>query len=218
MRTKDIISKLFRSNKITGKILGLISIGRKNYYLDKVGWIKSFKNDVPVDNSGNPIPWFTYSIIHFLDERVDKNMTVFEYGSGNSTIWWNKRVSKVIACEHSTKWYKNIKKEISNNVTYMLSKQHDVEYPKMIKKCEKNIDILVIDGKKRVDCAKVGSKYLTDRGVIIWDDTHRKDYEKGISFLSNKGFKKITFRGLKPTNSWMSETSIFYREDNCLTI
>jgi len=214
----ETVKRFIRSTKLTAQISGLASIGRSGYYLDEVGWLRSFEKNMPVDKSGNPIPWFTYSMIHFLSERTDENMKVFEFGSGNSTIWWSNRVSRVFSCEHSKKWYNKIVKKSPNNVTYLLSEKYKNKYESLIKIPEDRFDVVVIDGKRRQECAKKSISKLKKNGVIVWDDTHRESYKSGISDLCKKGFRKLTFRGLKPTNSWLSETSVFYRDRNCLGI
>jgi len=214
----EAVKRLARSTKLTSRISGLASIGRSGYYLDEVGWLRSFEENMPVDKSGNPIPWFTYSMIHFLSERTDKSMKVFEFGSGNSTIWWSNRVSKVFSCEHSKKWYNKIVEKKPDNVKYIFSKNYNKKYERMVTLPEECFDIIVVDGKRRKQCVKSSKKKLKKDGIIIWDDTHRESYESGISNLYENGFKKLTFRGLKPTNSWLSETSIFYKKENCLKI
>ena len=49
------------------KILDLDSLYslRKSDYLKKVGWFRSHKEQLPIDNNGNPLPWMTYPSISF---------------------------------------------------------------------------------------------------------------------------------------------------------
>ena len=55
--------------------------------LKKLGWFRSFKFKESIDHNGNPIPWWTYSIIDFLQERLNnKSIRVLEFGCGNSTV------------------------------------------------------------------------------------------------------------------------------------
>lgn len=52
------------------KILDLDSLYclRKSGYLKKAGWFRSYKEQLPIDNNGNPIPWMTYPSISFLEK------------------------------------------------------------------------------------------------------------------------------------------------------
>ena len=43
---------------------------------------------MPIDKNSNPLPWVTYGFIDFISERLNKSIDVFEYGSGNSTLWY----------------------------------------------------------------------------------------------------------------------------------
>src|SRR5262245_48494149 len=70
------------------------------------GWNHSFRSAQAVDRQNNPIPWYTYAAIHFLEPRLQRQLRVFEYGCGNSTLWYSKRVSQVIAVEHDLQWAK----------------------------------------------------------------------------------------------------------------
>jgi hypothetical protein len=56
------------------------------------GWFRSCREQASVDANGNPIPWITYPAIEFLVKRINNQLSVFEYGCGNSTLWWASRV------------------------------------------------------------------------------------------------------------------------------
>ena len=68
-------------------------------YLHEVGWVRSFQDSESIDNLGNPIPWCTYPFISFIMERLNKSMELFEYGSGNSTLFYSQYVKHVISLE-----------------------------------------------------------------------------------------------------------------------
>lgn len=38
----------------------------------------------------NQLPWITYQAFNFIKGRVNKNFVVFEYGSGGSTLFFQK--------------------------------------------------------------------------------------------------------------------------------
>jgi hypothetical protein len=71
-----------------------------NGYLKNIGWINTFNNKMPVDGNNNPLPWVTYSFIDFISERLTNSMDIFEYGSGNSTLWYSKKVKSGV-CQAS---------------------------------------------------------------------------------------------------------------------
>src|SRR4030095_5426297 len=54
-------------------------------------------------------PWMAFGAIDFLKRRVTKDMKVFEYGSGGSTLFWSKLAARVISIEHHEGWYIQMK-------------------------------------------------------------------------------------------------------------
>src|SRR5215213_3851569 len=44
-----------------------------------------------IDGHGTPIPWYSYPAIEYLKQLDFRDRTVFEFGSGNSTLFWAAR-------------------------------------------------------------------------------------------------------------------------------
>lgn len=185
-------------------------------YVGANGWLDSRASGMPVDASGAPIPWFTYSSISFLESRIKPEMSVFEYGGGNSTHWWAARVRTVTTCEHDTEWCDKIKSSLPANVNLLYRKRGDGAYAGEICKHVSAFDIVVNDGRDRVQCAKNCLTSLRAAGIIVWDNSDRPEYESGYSFLIDNGFKRLDFFGAGPVNAYPWCTSFFYRADNCL--
>ena len=189
-------------------------------YLLKTGWLKSMADKQAVDSQGKPIPWLTYPAIDFLEGRVRPQMRVFEYGSGNSTFWWSARVAELISCEHDKQWFAHFQPQIPANTTYLLrrAKGGSTAYSDEIGNYSDRIDILIIDGRDRVNCAKNGLVSLRSGGVIVWDNSDRHEYQEGYDFLRANDFKRLDFWGMGAlaTRRWC--TSVFYRQFNCLNI
>lgn len=187
--------------------------------LKENGWFRSFRERRSVDAEGNSIPWLTYPAINFIESRLRPNMRVFEYGTGDSTIWWAEKVKEVIACEHDIAWYNNIIKIIPSNVTLnYIPIVYGGAYCHKVAEFVDKFDIIVIDGRDRVNCVKNSLKALKSDGVIIWDNCDRQEYDEGYQFLFDNGFRKIEFIGMIPIVSCKSETGIFYKSGNCLGI
>ena len=51
------------------------------------GWIQSWNLKRPQNQDGEPQPWFTYGANRFIEARLKNDFSVFEYGSGNSTLF-----------------------------------------------------------------------------------------------------------------------------------
>lgn len=217
MNWKRGIARLLKKRRRTNKWLALRDLGKSKSYLEQVGWFESVFRRAAVDRDGNPIPWITYPSIAFLEERIKWQMELFEYGSGNSTLWWARRVSRVVSCEHDQSWYEKIVSQVPDNVEYIYSRLND-GYSDVIKKYSNEFDIIVIDGRERVKCARNAVVALKPDGVIVWDNSDRERYQPGFDFLREAGFRRIDFPGMIPIDPQASCTAIFYRTLNCLAI
>lgn len=199
-------------------LYGLYSLWRKGP-LREDGWFRSFHEQRSVDGAGQPLPYITYAAIAFLERRVRPDMSVFEFGSGASTLWWAGQVASVVSCEHNAEWHRAIAAKAPGNVMMVY---HPLEYggayAKAIGQFQSHFDIVSIDGRDRVNCALNCLGALKRDGVIIWDNSDREAYEPGYRFLKEHGFRRIDFVGMAPITNEKSQTSIFYRTLNCLDI
>jgi len=192
---------------------------RKSSYLHTTGWICSMKKGRPCKQNGTAIPWMNYAVIHFLEGRLKKNMHLFEFGSGYSTSYYANLVADVTSVEYDQQWLSFIKDKMPDNVQ-VIFKEKDVDnhYCRAINDSGKKYDIVVVDGRDRVNCVIQSINCLSEQGVIILDDSHRERYWQGINFAQEKGFRSISFQGLKPPSYGTYETTILYRDHNCLGI
>lgn len=211
----NLLYKVFTSPK---RLRTLLSFNDKGY-LDEIGWFKAFDSQSPIDGDNNPIPWVTYSFIDFITGRLKKHHTVFEFGSGNSTYFYAQYAGVVVAVEHDKAWYDKIVDSKPENAELIYCQLvRDGDYCRMPLKLEETFDIIIIDGRDRVNCCKQAVKALSANGVIVLDDSEREFYAEGINFLNSNGFKQLPFSGISPGLFYRKATSVFYRADNCLDI
>lgn len=188
-------------------------------YLVESGWIASRRSRQSVDRGGNPIPWITYPALDFMTPRVGAGMTVFEFGSGNSTLWWSQRVAHVMAVEHDAVWASKVAETLPSNASVShVPLESGGDYCHHAQASGRRFDVIVVDGRDRVNCALSSIECLNPDGVIIWDNTERSRYAAGLRALSKHGFRRIGFRGPSPINTFASETSVLYRRSNCFDI
>lgn len=200
------------------RLAALLSYGHKGY-LATIGWFTAFDNHQAVDANNQPIPWVTYSFIDFIKERLHNNLTVFEYGSGNSTLFYAKKVKRVVSVEHDNAWYKKIVNEKAANAEMIFTKlEPNGEYSQKTKLLNEKFDIIIVDGRDRVNCCKHSVDALTENGVLVLDDSERGDYKEARIFLKNRGFRELSFSGISPGLFYNKATSVFYKKENCLDI
>jgi hypothetical protein len=186
---------------------------------DTLRWFESARTGRPLSPSVEVCPWYTFAALHFLRTRDFTGLHIFEYGSGNSTLSWSKVAATVTSVEHDRQWFEIVEPQLGPNVTYIF---RDLvpggDYCQEITRHGKLFDVVVVDGRDRVNCAKATIPALSPRGVIIWDNSDRERYAEGIDALLQAGFRRLDFSGFGPVTSELSTTSIFYRDGNYLGI
>jgi hypothetical protein len=188
-------------------------------YLHLSGWMQSLSAKKPIDQNGNPIPWMNFPVVRILEERLTKDLNLFEFGSGYSTLFYAEKVRAVTSVEYDEKWLHIIKSQLPDNVN-IIFKQQDVDgdYCRVINSTGEKYDVVIVDGRDRVNCIKQSISALTSKGVILLDDSQRKRYQEGIDFAKSHGFKALNLEGLKATGTEVDRTTIFYQAGNCFDI
>lgn len=188
-------------------------------YLSQTGWLRSLQSGLPMKSDGSPLPWMNYSLLAFLHERLLKNMIVFEYGSGNSTLFFADHVQSVTSVEADKKWYDELLHKIPENVNLIFQAADvDGQYCRTIDKDETQYDMVIVDGEDRINCLQMGLAKLNTTGVLILDDSNRSEYRNGIALVTQSGYKSLNFEGLKPNAFETEKATIFYKVQNCLNI
>lgn len=215
MSTLSSLVELFAK---PARLKSMLSFNKKGYLKD-IGWFNAFDSRSPVDQNGNPIPWVTYSFIDFIKERIKKQHTVFEFGSGNSTYFYACYAGKVVSVEHDESWFKKIiDTKPENSEMIFCELKADGDYCRMPLKLNQLYDIIIVDGRDRVNCCKQAINALTPTGVIVLDDSERVFYSEATTFLKENGFKQLSLTGISPGLFYNKATSIFYKTGNCLDI
>lgn len=134
-------------------------------------------------------PWFHPDAIVFLAALLKPTWTMFEAGSGSSTIWFSRRVRKVVSFEHLKLYYDEVKKIIKEKRIKNIDLQLNSRYPKRgIQGFSKNeFDFVVIDGNRRsrVKCVKDMVPFLKSGGYLLLDDSEVKHYREAVVLLNS---------------------------------
>jgi hypothetical protein len=227
MSEKSAIFESFKSfrNSLRRWIPGVFVLGKgltliysKRSFLRQSGYFKSVALKRPCRLDGSPIPWMNYGAINFLEDRLSSDLDVFEYGSGNSTIFFAGLVNSVTSLECDHGWYEYVKGILPDNASVVFCPIGDPAYVGAIAEQDKKFDVVIVDAEERVQCMLNAPEFLTDRGVIILDDAARPAYQEGVDGLLSRGFRVLPFDGMKAGGINIYRTSVFYRDDNCLGI
>lgn len=175
------------------------------------GWLNSINQNRPVNAGSLPIPWFTYAAIDFLTGIIRPSWHVFEWGCGNSTLWWANNVTSITGIEDNIDWLNLIKKDLPENATIQY-KDNPVEYAEAINSFDGLFDCIVIDGKHRNQCTIAAIKKIAPSGIIVFDNSDRAEYQDADALLKKEGFFRVDFWGPMPSYLYKSCTSIYSKE------
>jgi hypothetical protein len=159
-----------------------------------------------VDADGRPIPWYTYPSIEYLRQFDFSQAAVFEYGSGNSSLFWAERAREVVSVEANPAWFDYVSKASSPNQTVLLRKQKNA-YVGSLGQQGRLFDVIVIDGEWRLSCAAAAPSALTPGGMIVLDNSDW--FPECARLLRAAGLFETDFSGFGPINSYTWTTSLF---------
>src|SRR5436309_14146462 len=94
-----------------------------------------------------------------------------EWGSGRSTLWFAKRVDRLLSIEHDEYWHRRISSQILENGI------HNVDYRLCLKESEyissadhlprESLDFVLVDGIGRDRCAMAALPLLKSGGSLV---------------------------------------------------
>lgn len=180
------------------------------------------------------IPWIQKDAFHYLDNFIQPGFRVFEYGAGASTHYFLKKKVDLVSVEHDSFWYDSVRsflelkgldhddlnlivpQAVSNEIRMPVlssrdSRFLDCDFSKYASYIDRypdgSFDVVLIDGRVRVECLKYAITKLKKSGILIFDNSERIDYRQGLDSLELKCvFKKF---GIVEYDLWFCETSIF---------
>jgi len=174
---------------------------------------RSIDEKLCLDKDGNPIPWYTYPAIEYLSQFDYSNKEIFEYGCGYSSMFWANRAKKVTSIEDNLKWFEKWQQEFLHEFLEIRWRDEGEIYENAIFEDNKKYDVIVVDGKRRAECAEMAVKGLADGGMIILDDSDRintsREYVKAVDVLKKANLIQVDFYGFCPMNNYTKTTSLF---------
>jgi len=137
----------------------------------------------------------------FFLGHIKRNHKVLEYGSGDSTLEISSICEKMISIEHQKNWFETVRNQLPPNATILL-REPDLAFIEGTYNCGtfdefrsyitapvefERFDIILIDGRARVECAKFCEKIADSETLIfIHDFTSRLEnhnYKDALLYL-----------------------------------
>ena len=167
------------------------------------------------------IPWFSYAAIDFLETFLKPEMTVCEYGSGGSTLFFAQRTKSVFSIEDNSKWYelvqKRLKEKSVKNVTMKLC-PFDFKHAQGFEASDylnaipqERFDVIVVDGSEewtqvRPVCFQRAESRVKKGGIIVLDDSWRY----GTVRQNHHAKQYRIFQSVGPCRPGVTSTDIFF--------
>ena len=167
------------------------------------------------------LPWIAYAAIDFLDTFLKPRMTVCEYGSGGSTMFFARRVKSVFSIEDNAKWFQIVSEQLAaksiKNVTMKLC-PWDFKNPAGFENSDylnaipdERFDVILVDGSEewtriRPICFEKAQTRVKNNGIIVVDDSWR--YPEIRRRHSAKRYE--VFESVGPCRPGVTSTDIFF--------
>jgi hypothetical protein len=166
--------------------------------------------NAPLDQYGNPLPWYTYPAVHYLYSLDFSKSKVLEWGGGSSTVFWGKRAKTVFTVEHDPVWFQQIVEKANSLPVHVALLEEPKTYISLPSFANDQVfDVVIVDGVYRADCAKVAVERLASNGLIVFDNSDW--FPKTCGWLRSQGLIQVDLNGLTPTTWTTSVTTLFLR-------
>jgi hypothetical protein len=167
-----------------------------------------------VDADGRAVPWYTYPAIEYLRQLDFSDKTVFEYGSGNSTLFWGAAAKRVVSAEEDERWYASLKAKLPANCELVLETDL-ARYVDVIRRYPEGFDVIVVDGaargRTRLKCSHAALESLRPGGLIILDNSDWLPESSRV--LRESGLIQVDMTGFVPINGNTQTTSLFFHRE-----
>lgn len=148
-------------------------------------------------------PWITPEATAALTKLLLPTDLGFEWGSGQSTMWFARRLKHLTSIEHDRTWYERVKQGLDRESITNVAYQHKEIEPgrggydtPYVAACEslpdRALGFVLIDGKLREFCANAVLPKLAPGGVLVIDNIER--------FLDYPSHSPDARRGRGPRN------------------
>ena len=173
------------------------------------------------------VPWWTFPAIDAVERWIAarRNVRVFEYGSGASTVWLARRAAHVVSVEHDVDFadiaapmlaLPNVELRVIEPVRATAASSagsgrrgyEDCDfsaYVDSISQGAARYDLIVIDGRARAACLKRARDCLEADGLVVFDNSNRRRYQAALGEARGR---MTRLRGWAPALPYPSETTL----------
>lgn len=163
-------------------------------------------------------PWLAPPAVRRIAAAIDKSWNVFEFGAGNSTLWFASRAGSVVSVEHDREWFERVSGNLARrglgNCRLRLAGA-DEYAGSILEHQDSSFDLVLVDGpddssgKSRLECIRMSMNKVKRNGLLVLDNSDRLEYRAADDILA--GWPVSRFIGMPVGSLIAVETSIYIR-------
>lgn len=181
-------------------------------------------------------PWMALEAVDYLDRHLTGRMSLFEWGSGGSTVFFAERVRTVRTIEHDASWgawvlgemetrgISNVDLEVIAPVEVsdfgakepILDNRQDyagLDFRAYVESIDEwsdaSLDVVIIDGRCRPACIRQAIPKVKPMGLLVVDNSERVAYRAALSSIAD--WPARHFFGPVLGSSLFSRTSFYMK-------
>jgi SAM-dependent methyltransferase len=167
------------------------------------------------------LPWFSYAAIEFLEGYLEREMRVFEFGSGGSTLFFAARCARVTGVEDDANWRqlvlaraeeRGLKNVALRHAPFDFNRQSGFETSEYLNEVrEAKADVIVVDGNDptftfRPICFRTAEAEIAPGGIVIVDDSWRYTQLRE----DNRAREVRVFESAGPARFGVTSTDVYF--------
>ncbi|HVY29253.1 MAG TPA: hypothetical protein VHB79_21990 [Polyangiaceae bacterium] len=154
-----------------------------------------------------PVPLLTWPFLDLLDSLDVSRDSLLELGSGNSTLWFQRRFARVRSFETNPEWYQNVAGYLQANAELSLIELDALERCELAYEGESMLLIDFAGYRTRFIERFLAQNPARRPPAIVLDNSDW--YRNGAALLTRAGYLELPFHGFKSAQSFVSCTSLF---------
>lgn len=163
-------------------------------------------------------PWFTFDATRAIRRRLPSTARVYEFGAGNSTIYWARHATSVCSVESNPQWVQLLTSKLAELALENVQVVAAVDQPGYVESIHswphEYFDLIVVDGDFRRECVLASIGHLKPGGMLVVDNTDwhwfRSEPLAGIP----PAWLRLAYPGYAPLIGHKSETTLFVRPEH----
>jgi hypothetical protein len=177
-----------------------------------LGFARAAEERFSVDHWGHPLPWIARPVVDFLFQLDLSQLSIFEYGGGASTFYWDRRCAVLVTAESNEEWAKRLAQGVGPR-SRILYRPEQQAFAEAILESDDRYDIILVDAAPdfRSRCVEPALQRLSARGMIILDDA--PFYPHAAEALRTAGLIEVDVTGFTPLEANLQTTSLFLSRD-----